>query len=311
MTQPQRIGLIGTGTVGTGWAVCFAAAGHRVAAYDDHAPARAALKPRAAAIAAMLAREIPGRFDPARVAENLHVAETLEEAVGAADYVQESIAEDLAAKQALHRALEALLPPHAIVATSSSALTPDALYPPFAFAARALVAHPFNPPYVLPLVEIVGHAGTDPAAIETTRALMVAIGQAPIVLRRAVPGFIGNRLQAAVLNEAMALIADGVVDAAGIDVCMRQSLALRWAFLGPLETADLNAIDGFAGYAQRLQPTWEALGRDLSTDRPWDAAAVRHVTETRRAALPLADLPDRQIWRDRMILQLRRLAGSI
>lgn len=311
MTLPRAIGLIGTGTVGTGWAVCFAAAGCRVTAYDDHATARAALKPRAAAIAAMLAQEIPGRFDPRLIDENLHVAETLEQAVGAADYVQESIAEDLAAKQALHRVLEPLLQRHAILATSSSALTPDSLYPDFEFASRALVAHPFNPPYVLPLVEIVGHAGTDPAAIETTRDLMFAIGQAPIVLRRAVPGFIGNRLQAAVLNEAMALIADGVIDAEGIDVCMRQSLALRWAFLGPFETADLNAIDGFAGYAQRLQPTWEALGRDLSTGRPWDAVAVRHVTETRRAALPLVDLPDRQIWRDRMILQLRRLAGSL
>lgn len=311
MSAAQKIALIGTGTVGTGWAVCFAAAGYQVAAFDDHAPARAALKPRLAALAAMLHKEAPLRFNPGIIERNVVVADSLAAAVSGAVYVQESIAEDLAAKHALHRALEPLLGAEAILATSSSALTPEQLYPGFSFAPRALVAHPFNPPYVLPLVEIVGHDGTDPAAIETVRALMLAIGQAPIVMKRAVPGFIGNRLQAAVLNEAMALVADGVIDPEGIDICMRQSLALRWAFMGPFETADLNAVDGFAGYAERLQPTWEALGRDLSTDRPWSPQAVAQVTRARRETLSLAQLPERQLWRDRMILQLRRLAGTV
>jgi 3-hydroxyacyl-CoA dehydrogenase len=310
MAEVRTVALIGTGTVGTGWAVCFAAAGYHVRAYDDHAAARAALGPRVGQLAAMLQKEAPTRFDPNVIAARLTVVETLEEALAGADYVQESIAEDLPAKHALYRALEPNLPAHAVLATSSSALTPATLYRNFGFAARALVAHPFNPPYVLPLVEILGHEGTDPAAIETTRALMQAIGQAPIVLKRAVPGFIGNRLQAAVLNEAMALVADGVIDPDGIDICMRQSLALRWAFLGPFGTADLNAIDGFAGYAQRLQPTWEALGRDLSTGRPWSAEAIKAVTAARREALPLAELPDRQMRRDRTILQLRRLLAE-
>jgi 3-hydroxyacyl-CoA dehydrogenase len=311
MAEPQRIALIGIGTVGTGWAVCFAAAGYEITAYDDHAPARAALLPRLQALAETLAAEAPEKFDPAKIAGRVRVVDTLAEAVAGADYVQESIAEDLGAKHALHRALETRLPPHAILATSSSALTPAALYGDFTFAPRALVAHPFNPPYVLPLVELLAHEGTDPAVLETTRALMLKIGQAPIVLKRAAPGFIGNRLQAAVLNEAMALVADGVIDPEGIDVCMRQSLALRWAFIGPFETGDLNAIDGFAGYAQRLQPTWEALGRDLSTSRPWSREAVEAVVQTRRAALPLTALPDRQRWRDGMILRLRRLAGTL
>jgi 3-hydroxybutyryl-CoA dehydrogenase len=169
-------------------------------------------------------------------------------------FVLEAVPERLPLKRAVYAALEAVLAPEAVIASNTSGLMPSALAAELARPARFLVAHFWNPAHAIPLVEVVPCANTSASALDRTVALLRHIGQEPVVIRREIPGFIGNRLQYALLREALAIVRMGAASAAEVDAVMRVSLGRRLAITGPIETADLGGLDTFLSIAEHLMP---------------------------------------------------------
>ena len=193
-----------------------------------------------------------------------------------------------------------------MLASSSSALLPSAFTEGLAGRARCLVAHPINPPYLVPAVEIVPAPWTAPEVVERARALMEGIGQSPIVMAREIDGFVMNRLQGALLDEAFRLVADGHASAEDVDRGIRDGLGLRWAFMGPFETIDLNAPGGVRDYVARYDGLYERLAAGARSRADWTGEALDRVEAERRASLPEDRLAERQAWRDRTLMALIR-----
>jgi 3-hydroxyacyl-CoA dehydrogenase len=299
----NAVAVVGTGLVGCGWAVVFALGGAEVRLFDSDrkslhgAPARIrkSLEDMQAAGLAETIEAAAGR---------LVVCDSLAEAVAGVEYVQESAFERVDVKTAVAREIGSAIAPDTVVASSSSGIPASAFTENAPNRERFLVAHPVNPPHLVPLVELVPAPWTDPAILPWLRAKLEAVGQVPIHVRREIDGFVLNRLQGALLNEAWALYEEGYASLADIDATVSQGLGLRWAFMGPFETIDLNAPGGIEDYAQRLRGLYGGIARSRTEPRGWPDPLIDKVTEERRAALPLADLPARSRWRDRRLMQL-------
>ncbi|CAO3382779.1 3-hydroxyacyl-CoA dehydrogenase family protein [Azospirillum argentinense] len=235
MTQ-QRIGIIGAGLMGHGIAQAFAVAGHRVAIQEPDPGRRAGIVGRVRGNLRNLGLD-------ATAAELIRPCESLEDAVGDADIVIEAVPEDLALKQRIFQAVEAAAPPHALLASNTSVIPITRIMEPVRDKARALGTHWWNPPYQIPLVEVIQTADTADAAVAVMIGLLAAIGKMPVHVRKDVPGFIGNRLQHALWREAIALVQNGVCDAETVDAVVKASFGRRLAVLGPLENADLVGTD--------------------------------------------------------------------
>jgi 3-hydroxyacyl-CoA dehydrogenase len=291
------VALIGAGLIGRSWAQLFARSGFTVRLYD---PDPAALT-RA------------GQWLSAQGTKGVVLTEALSSALEGALYVQENGPERLEAKRSIYAAIAVYLHPDAVLASSTSALEPDRLFEETGFRERALVAHPTNPPHVLPAVELACSQWTSALALQQTKELMQEAGQAPLVLKRVVPGFVVNRLQAALVNEALSLVADGVAEPEDIDIAVRHALGLRWAFIGPFETMDLNAAQGFEEYTRVFGPVLGGLAREIAArpNDPWTTDAPSIVKEMRRAILPLENLAARAAWRDASIQSLRALKAAL
>jgi 3-hydroxyacyl-CoA dehydrogenase len=175
------------------------------------------------------------------------------------------------------------------------------------------VAHPINPPFVTPLVELCPAPWTDPAVVERTHALMQKVGQAPIRLRREVAGFVANRMQGALLGAALRMVKDGVASVEDIDIAIRDGIGLRWSFMGPFETIDLNAPGGIADYLRRYGPLYQAIEGEHAAPLDWsEEALLAQLERARRDRLPAEQLTERSTWRDRRLMGLaahRRATG--
>jgi 3-hydroxybutyryl-CoA dehydrogenase len=175
-------------------------------------------------------------------------------ALEAATVVVEAIPEILEAKQALYREMENVLSAKTLIASNTSGLMPDALSAGMAKPERFLIAHFWNPPHAIPLVEVVPSPRTLPAAVDQLVTMLRGIAAEPVVLRKAVPGFIGNRLQFAIMREALHLVQSGVADPATVDTVMKSSLGRRYGIVGPFEAADLGGLETFLRVASNLIP---------------------------------------------------------
>jgi len=300
------VGIVGTGVIGRGWAVTFARAGCRVLMYDakDGAAKGAihAIKPNLEVLAA------EGNIESVdAVVSRLQPVATLAEVVGDAVYVQESILEEVSAKSAVFREMDALAPPETILASSSSALPPSDFMEDVPGRDRCIVAHPFNPPYLMPLVELVPSRWTTEETVERAKQFQVSIGQEPVVIHKEQRGYVGNRLQAAVINEAMYLVGENIISPDDLDKTLRWALGIRWALVGPFEGMDLNAPGGIEDYISKFGKDYESLGIDLKVAESWRVDAVNLAVATRRKKLKLGDLSARATWRDRMLVRLRQL----
>jgi 3-hydroxyacyl-CoA dehydrogenase len=302
---PAKVALVGTGLIGRGWAAVFARAGSEVSLWDA--------APGAARAAVGLAREALDDLaevglvpDAQGAVARLSATEDLGEALRGADYVQESITENRDAKAALFAEMDRLAKPEAVLGSSTSAISGSAFLAEVPGRARCIVAHPANPPHLMPVVELVPAPFTAPETVARARAVLAAVGQVPVVLHAEVEGFVMNRLQAAVVNEAVALVARGIIDPADLDAVMKHSIGLRWSFMGPFETMDLNAPAGFLDYATRYGASYERLGRDLTVAAPWQRAALERIEAVRREVAPEQEVPARQRWRDRRLMRLLR-----
>ena len=300
----ERIALVGGGLVGQAWAIVFGRAGHEVMLFDA---APAALEQARRTIATRLddlARL--GLVDDAAAArDRVRYAATLGEALAGADYVQESTPERVDVKRRVFAELDRLAAPAAILASSTSGIPASAFTEALGGRQRCLVAHPINPPFVTPLVELCPAPWTDPAVVDRTHALMSKVGQAPIRLKREVQGFVANRMQAALIGAALRMVKDGVASAEDIDIAIRDGIGRRWSFMGPFETIDLNAPGGIADYLRRYGPLYQAIEAEQAAPLDWgDAALLAQLEQERRAQLPAERLPERSVWRDRRLMAL-------
>jgi L-gulonate 3-dehydrogenase len=308
----SRIACIGTGTVGRAWSVVFARAGHAVTVYDAlPGEIESRTLPGARRTLELLADN--GLLDETvdTVLARIRPAATIAEAVAGADYVQESVREDVETKRQVFSEIAAHAPEGAILASSTSAIPGSDFLTHFARPERALVVHPVNPPSLIPLVELCGTGRTSAETIDRARAFMREAGMKPIVLKKEIDGFILNRLQFTLVAEALHLVGEGYCEPEDIDAVLTDGLALRWASIGPFEVAHLNAPDGVQGFVDRLGPMMKHLGKSARTDYDWTPEQIASAHARVEKRIPLARIADRQAWRDRRILALRRMKRDV
>jgi len=301
----ERVTIVGSGLIGRSWAIAFARAGWQVVMWD---PAEGAAKASLGTIDNLLgdlaAEDLLRGRSAAEVRGLISAEATLEAALEGTRWVQENAPENVEVKRELWARLDALAPPDAILASSTSAIVPSAFTEDLAGRARCLVVHPINPPYLVPAVEIVPAPWTSAETMAGAETVMRGIGQAPIVMKRELDGFVMNRLQGALLDEAFRLVADGYCSVEDVDVGLRDGLALRWAFIGPFETIDLNAPGGVRDYVGRYGGLYERLGQSMQRRVDWTGPILDDIEEQRRERLSATDLPARQRWRDRRLMAL-------
>jgi len=314
MSDP--VACIGTGLIGRAWAIAFAVGGRAVQLFDE-APgsAQAARGFASEMLPALAAEGLLDDQDAGDVLGRITLAPSLEAALEGAAHVQESTPERLELKRAVFARLDKLAGTEAVIASSSSAILPSLFTEELAGRHRCMVVHPINPPYLVRAVEVVPAPWTDPGAVTRTAAFLRDIGMAPIVMKRELDGFVMNRMQGALLEEAFRLVADGYASIEDVDTGIREGLALRWSFMGPFETIDLNAPGGVRDYAERYQPIYERLFPSMQRRVDWTGPVMDGIEAARRERLPAEALAERQKWRDRRLMALiahkRRAARDI
>ena len=226
----QNIAIVGTGLIGAGWAAQYLASGFDVVATDPAPDAEANLR-KCVDEAWKLLTSIGLASGASR--ERLIFTADIKKAVSNADFVQESVPERLVLKAKVFAQMDEFAPREAILASSASAITMDAIQSGCKHPERCVIGHPFNPPHVIPLVEVVGGAKTSEAVLERAMAFYASIGKKPIRLRKSLPGHVGNRLQAALYREVLYLIQQGVVGVEDADIAVSYGPGLRWGVMGP------------------------------------------------------------------------------
>ena len=222
-----------------------------------------------------------------------------------ADYVQESVFEDVDLKRTLFAELDVLTDPQCILASSTSAIPGSQFMQDLRYPGRALIVHPVNPPHLIPLVELCRAPGTQEGTLGQVKQFMEDLGQVPIVVRREIPGFILNRLQFTLVGELMHLVSEGFCSAEDADKVVKHGLALRWAFLGPTEVAHLNASKGFMGFVDGLGDMMKGLARDARVDYDWSREDASRIHDALCDAMPVERIAEFQRWRDQRIMELR------
>ena len=295
--------IIGSGLIGRSWAMVFARGGHNVMLWDqDPQQIVRALASIASTLPDMAAAGLIG--EPAAVLARINGAATLADALRGAAFVQENIAERAAPKQVLFAEIETLAAADTILSSSTSAIMPSIIFGDLKTRHRCLVSHPLNPPHLAPIVELCGADFTSPDVVSRAGAFMASCGMEPITVKREIEGFILNRLQLAVLNEAFRLVAEDYVSPEDLDKTIKDGLALRWSFMGPIETIDLNAPDGVADYLTRYGSTIRRIGEQQSSATPWPDSVSAVLEASRRADVPRGKLNDASAWRDRRMMAL-------
>lgn len=307
MNRPP-VAVLGAGSIGVSFAILFACSGVDVAVYD---PVAAAL-PRAAADLRERLKPL-GITDPADTEARVRFTSDLDNALLGVGFVQECAPERLDVKQKLLRQTAIRTAEEVPLASSSSAIVASRLAEGLdtAIAARILVGHPGNPPYLLPVIEVVPSPSTAGPITERAVAMYRAAGLRPVLVRREVEGFVFNRLQGALLREAYCLVRDGVASVDDIDEVVRSGLGRRWSVIGPFETADLNTRGGIESHADKMGPAYQRMGAERGQSDPWTPELVAEVTAQRRALLDLDDWDERVRWRDRQLIRLREASTTV
>jgi 3-hydroxyacyl-CoA dehydrogenase len=296
-------GIVGAGLIGRAWANVFARAGWTVRVWDPDAGQRA----NAAKLIGQSLHELATHqlvSDPDLAVKRVSIVATLEEAVAGAGYVQECGPEVLEVKRATFEQLDRAAPPNAILASSTSAIVASQFTEPLAGRARCIVAHPVNPPHLVPVVELCGAPWTSDETKRRAREILESVGQVPIDVKREIDGFILNRLQVALLTEAFRLVQEGYVSPEDLDHTVADGLGLRWAFMGPFETIELNAPGGVADYCRRYVPWFRRYVADLPPTSVWDDAQWQRAAAAWNRTPTPAQIAKKSLWRDQRLAAL-------
>lgn len=260
--QNNSICVLGAGLMGVGIATHFARFGHDIWLYDTDSSRIAEINLIASGIVdELIATEQFALNEKASVINRLHGTTSLQD-IAACGLLIEAIPERLELKHALYAQLEELIAPEAVIASNTSGLPPDALAEKLVHPERLLIAHFWNPPHFIPLVEIVPGTATKAEYLHELQQLLLSMQLEAVVLDRAAPGFVGNRLQFALLREALHIVKSGIASAEVVDQVMRASLGRRYAMVGPLEAADMTGLSTVQDICQHLLPTL-ATGSDM------------------------------------------------
>lgn len=295
--------IIGAGLIGRSWANVFARAGWRVQVWDPIDTQRDGAPEAIAASLHDLARH--GLVDDAAAAaRRVSAAASLDAAVAGADYVQESGPETLEIKCETFARLDAAAAPSTVLASSTSAIVASLFTEPLPGRARCLVAHPVNPPHLVPVVEVCGAPWTSAETRTRAREILQSVGQAPIDVKREIDGFVLNRLQVALLTEAFRLVQDGVVSPEDLDRTIADGLGLRWSFMGPFETIELNAPGGVADYCTRYTPWFRRYMADLPKATVWDEPNWQRAAAAWGRAPSADEIASKSLWRNERLAAL-------
>lgn len=303
----SKVATIGCGLIGQGWATVFAKAGFDVAMFDASAEAaERALKAMEKRVSDLVEFDLVAASDAPGILQRITVAPRLEDALKDAVYIQESGPERLDVKREITERLDAIAAPDVPIGSSTSGISASRYCKDIAGRHRCLVVHPINPPHLIPAVEIVPTPWTEPGIVSKVTELMRACHRETIVLSEEIDGFVVNRLQGALLEEAFKLVGSGIVSAADLDKAICDGLGLRWSFMGPMQTIHLNAPEGVAQYVERYGDMYRAFGIG-----PYDTTNWAEIVETRlgaecEARIPVADIPAAQADRDRKLMALLR-----
>ena len=299
-----KIAIVGSGLIGRAWATIFASHGFEVALHD--------VKPEAAKAArahiGKNLKELAGHGlveDPAGSLKRIRVAKDLADALRGVALVQENGPETIKAKQALFAEMDRLAPKNAILASSTSFIIASRFSENLPGRARCLVAHPVNPPHLVPIVELAPAPWTDPAVVEKARKIYEKAGQVPILLKKELPGFVLNRLQAVLLAEAFRIVGAGVASPQDVDKTIRDGLGLRWSFMGPFETIELNAPGGIPDYCARYGKSLTDMANSATGGDPFGAETVAKVMEDWGAVSSPERVAALSNWRDTRLAALK------
>jgi L-gulonate 3-dehydrogenase len=298
-----RVAIIGSGLIGRAWAMVFARAGWDVAMYDAaDGVADSALGLVAGGLDDLAKYGLVE--DPKRSAARVRAAKSVADALDGASYVQENVPETVEAKRAIFAELDSLAAPDAILASSTSAIVASLFTEDLAGRARCLVAHPVNPPHLIPIVELVGAPWTAPETIARAKQVYESIKQVPIVVRREIEGFILNRLQGALLAEAFRLVGEEYVSPQDLDKTIKDGLGLRWSFMGPFATIELNAPGGIADYCARYTGFYKRLQAKPAGVEVFEDENVANILREWSKQTTPEQLADLARWRDQRLAAL-------
>ena len=301
----DKIAIVGAGLVGRAWAIVFARAGYPVMLYDTNPDTVVRSLETVESSLKDLAEFGLIAETPSVIRARMSIAKSLEEVLAGAEYAQESTLENVDVKKKIFTDMDAIAAPNTILASSTSTFMTSAFATEVKGRHRCLVAHPVNPPYLIPLVEVSPAAFTAPDVAQRTYDLMLAVGQKPIMMKKETQGFILNRLQWALMAEAYRLVDDGYVGVEDLDMTLKDGLGLRWSFIGPFEVGDLNAPGGIADYSRRFGPMiYEMDSSAQSNARKWSEELLAKIEKERRQYMQVADIGARSKWRDRRLMGL-------
>jgi L-gulonate 3-dehydrogenase len=301
-----QVAVVGAGSIGLAWAIVFARAGAQVRLYDVDPAARERAPEQLRRRLKPLAHfEL---LDEAAVAllDRVEVVDELADAVHGSDWVQECVIEDLAVKRELFAGLDSIAAPETVLASSTSMISCSRWAADLPGRHRCLVVHPGNPPYLLPVAEVVPAAFTSEPTVARAFEVLKSADMRPVLVHGEPEGFVFNRLQGALLREAYCLVRDGVASAEDVDAVVTAGLGRRWSVLGPFATAHLNTQGGIRRHATLMGPAYHRMGAERGQDDPWTPDLVDQVADDVTQRLPLEHWDELVLRRDAALMRLEQ-----
>ena len=302
----KNIGVIGGDLIGASWAAIFSKSGFNVFVYDPYPDVFDTYESRVTSFLEEL-KTIDETINVEESLNRINANVTIEDLCSNVEYIQESAPEILSVKQELFAKLDNLAPEEVVIGSSSSAMPISSITQNLKGQHRCIITHPANPPHLIPCVEICPGENTSNRTIEKTKEIFTASGASIVNVKKEIDGFILNRLQGALLNEAMRLYSDGYASSDEIDATIRDGLGLRWAFMGPFETIDLNAPGGIKDYISRYGPIFVEMAKNQTKIPDWSEEAGKKLELERRKILGHEELEDRAKKRNQLLKTLRKV----